>query len=77
MAVDVQTEPRFVFGKATPLPVYGFAPSRERNFDISPDGKQFLVPLPPEQLQPGDRASVEINTVLNWFTELQQRVPVK
>jgi serine/threonine-protein kinase len=76
MAVDVQTEPRFVFGKATPLPIYGFVPSPKRNFDISPDGKQFLVPLPPEQLQPGDRASVEINTVLNWFEELKQRVPI-
>jgi serine/threonine-protein kinase len=76
MAVDVQTEPSFVFGKARPLPIYGFAPVRERNFDISPDGKQFLMPLPPEQLQPEDRASVEINTVLNWFEELKQRVPV-
>ena len=47
-------------------------------WDISPDGKRFLMmkaaasrPRPPSA---GPR---KINIVLNWFEELKQRVPVK
>jgi serine/threonine-protein kinase len=42
-------------------------------YDVSPDGQRFLMVQPsgPEQ------NPKQIQLVLNWFTELQQRVPVK
>jgi Tol biopolymer transport system component len=82
MAVDLQMEPRFVLVKTTPLPIYGFSTTpQERNFDISLDGK-FLATLKTEQSQSEDIASLatgvglQINTVVNWFEELKQHVPV-
>src|SRR5262249_47170070 len=78
LATDVRTTPSFSFGKPMPLPVMGRLIDLSRNFDITPDGKQFLV------VQNTDSASEDANhthdqidVVLNWFTELQQRVPAK
>ena len=48
-----------------------------RNYDVTPDGKQFLVVLPASQGNSTQRAGVQLNVVLNWCTELEQRVPVK
>jgi serine/threonine-protein kinase len=77
VAVPIQTQPTFVIGKATPLPIDGLrAGGAARTYDITPDGKQFIVTTPPEVAQLSGR-SQQINVVLNWFTELQQRVPVK
>jgi Tol biopolymer transport system component len=77
VSVDVQTQPAFVIGKSTPLPIDNFIQiGGERGYDITPDGKQFLALFPPGQSQSGD-ASLQINTVLNWFEDLKQRVPVK
>jgi Tol biopolymer transport system component len=78
MLVDVETRPSFVFGKPTPLPIKGFwhngAPGNPRGFDITPDGKQFIVMRPPDESNP--RALRQINFIVNWFDELKQRVPV-
>jgi hypothetical protein len=41
-------------------------------FFVSPDGQRFLVLEPVEQ-----EAVTHLNVELNWFSELQQRVPVK
>jgi serine/threonine protein kinase len=40
-------------------------------YDVSADGQRFLI------YSTGQRADAPITVVLNWFTELQQRVPVK
>ena len=78
MAVDVQTRPGFTFAKATPLPIDGTLQIHpERNYDITPDGKQFLVLLTAPVADSDDRPPLQINVVLNWFEELKQRVPVK
>jgi hypothetical protein len=45
-----------------------------RGWDVSPDGQHFLL-LHPEDVK--DEPVTQIHVVLNWFTELQQRVPVK
>jgi len=44
-----------------------------RNFDVSPDGKKFLVVTPPNDSdnQP------ELIVVQHWDEELRARVPVK
>jgi Tol biopolymer transport system component len=79
MAVSVETEPTFNCGKPRVLfkgsfiGGYGETPS----WDISPDGKRFLMM---KESQPTPSASAgphKINIVLNWTEELKQRVPVK
>jgi hypothetical protein len=49
-----------------------------RTYDILPDGQRFLGVAPDAMFQTGGSAArAQIRVVLNWFTELQQRVPVK
>ena len=43
-------------------------------YSVSPDDQRFLMIKAPDQQQ---AALTQINVVLNWFSELQQRVPVK
>jgi serine/threonine-protein kinase len=74
MAVEVDTKsgfsagtPRMRFeGAYLPTPVV------VPNYDVSPDGQRFLM-LKPAETQTS--APTQINVVLNWFTELKQRVP--
>ena len=74
MAADVQIKPGFTFTEPKALPIE-IENTQARPYDITPDGKQFLVmQLPPEQEA---KASPQINMALNWFQELKQRVPVK
>jgi len=76
-AVDIQTQPTFLAGKAKPLPIDNITLGiGQRNFDSSPDGKQFFVMLPTE-VQNAGQSVQQINVVLNWFHDLIQRVPVK
>jgi len=42
-------------------------------YDVSSDGQRFLMVKEVEQ----SSAATQINVVLNWFTELKQRVPAK
>src|SRR5262249_5125500 len=65
------------FGReqVVPLPRYVGFGNGSRSYDVSSDGKRFLMILPAgEQTRPN---FARIDIVLNWFTELQQRVPVK
>ena len=77
MAVSVTTEPRFsIVGTPrvlfhgryiVPFPVDG------PPWDISRDGKRFLMIKEPRATMSFRKISV----VLNWFEELKSRVPVK
>jgi Tol biopolymer transport system component len=75
MSVDIQTQPKFVVGNTTPLPVDGIVGTGPRNYDIMPDGR-FIVVLPGS---PNGAKSPppQFSVTLNWFEELKQRVPVK
>src|SRR5206468_206433 len=78
--IDFRTEPTVSFGKPSPLPLTGILQPfvGMRNFDISPDGKRFVVVMPDSAPAPtgsGQRPTAQINVVLNWFDELKQRVP--
>jgi hypothetical protein len=79
MAVSVETEPTFKPGKSRVLfkgafiAGYGESPS----WDISPDGKRFLMIKPPQSPASTGEAPRKINIVVNWTEELKQRVPVK
>ena len=76
LSVDVQTQPTFAFGKTTALPIEGIVAGGPRAYDITPDGKYFIVMLPASTTDPGKAAPPQINITLNWFEELKQRVPV-
>jgi len=78
VAVDIRTQPAFTSGNPIPIPVTGAVlGGLGTNYDVTPDGKKFLVVLAPSARDPDPRPTQQINVVLNWFTELQQRVPVK
>jgi eukaryotic-like serine/threonine-protein kinase len=76
MLVDVQTTPSLTFTEPKALPIE-IENTQGRPYDITRDGKQFLVMQRPEQSAAPERTAPQINVVLNWFRELQERVPVK
>jgi serine/threonine-protein kinase len=74
MAVDVTTTPVFAAGRPRPLFTgnYVLAPTTFPNYDVSRDGRRFLM------IQPSTRADAtpaQIVVVLNWFDELKRVVP--
>jgi serine/threonine-protein kinase len=78
VAVTIQTQPSFSFGVPVPLPFEGMLQQGfERQYDVSPDGKRFLVLLPATPDERESRPTQQINIVLNWFEELKQRVPTR
>jgi serine/threonine-protein kinase len=78
VAVAVQTEPTFKCGKPVPLFRETYLLLNQYGWDISPDGKRFLML---KESAASKTAAAEaprkINIVVNWFEELKQRVPTK
>ena len=80
VVVDVRAEQGLTFGTPVPLPIDdAIHPLTQRNYDVTPDGKQLLIVLPAQTAQSDSkrRASLQINVVLNWFEELRAHAPVK
>ncbi|TDI48418.1 MAG: hypothetical protein E2P02_00600 [Acidobacteria bacterium] len=77
VAVRIRTDPSFASSKAevvVELRSY-FAGRAGRTYDISPDGKRFLMI---KEGGPGDEASpTELILVQNWFEELERLVPTE
>jgi Tol biopolymer transport system component len=78
VTVDIRTEPSFSFGKSVAISVARAAwVTPGTNYDISPDGKRFILVLT-DPSDPASRPNVDqINVVLSWFEELKARVPTK
>jgi hypothetical protein len=77
VAVNVTAQPGFTFGLPVPIPVRAFTlrTSVPRNLDITLDGEKFITVVVPDQS--GNPVAPQLHVVLNFFSELQQRVPVK
>jgi hypothetical protein len=75
VAVDVRTQPSFAVGTPERLPIAGMAQARGRPYDVTPDGKQFVMMFPASETKDSD--TLQINVVLNWFQDLKQRAPAK
>ena len=75
LAVDIQTQPSFLIGKTTPLPIQGFVQTGGRNYHITPDGKYFVALFPQSETSPEKPPPEQIYITLNWFEELKQRAP--
>ena len=75
MVVGVETEPALSVGQPRVLfeAPYDISPIgvANPNYDVSPDGQQFLM------IQTtGTGQTAAMTFVLNWFEELKERVPV-
>ena len=76
MVVSYETESTFTRSKPVELfeGTYTWHPNGvAANYDVSPDGQQFVMVQPVE----GASAVTQINVVLNWFEELERLVPTK
>lgn len=76
MAVHVTTAPQLAVSKPRllferPYPSYG---GLGAYYDVSSDGKRFLMLKPVQQTRTSD---TQITLVLHWFEELKQKVPTK
>jgi serine/threonine protein kinase/Tol biopolymer transport system component len=77
-AVKITTNPVPAFSSEASTQIRDFLSfTNERDYDILPNGRQFLMILPANQTIAQQTQRPRIQVVLNWFTELQQRVPVK
>jgi len=77
-AVPVTTTPRVVFGRPQDFSRVGrYEPpvTLRRNADAMPDGQHVIGVMSSRQSDAAE--SAQITVVLNWFTELQQRVPTR
>ena len=66
----MRTERGFVAEKITPLPIEGIVTTGPRSYDITPDGKHFLVMVPTSPTEARPALRDQINITLNWFEEL-------
>ena len=74
MVIDIATTPAVSVGKPRRLfeRQYNRTGGFWSNYDVTPDGQRLLMIRGVAQEAPR-----HINVVLNWFTELQQRVPTR
>jgi Tol biopolymer transport system component len=76
-SITVSMTPAFGFSTERPTAIGEFmSVAYYRSFDVTPDGDQFLVVLPPEDTDGSEASRHRIHLVLNWFKELAERVPI-
>ena len=69
-AVPIRTEPTFQAGAPRKLFAGNYVRGGGHQYDISPDGKRFLMIRRSENAE-----AAEIHVVLNWTEELKRLVP--
>jgi serine/threonine protein kinase len=84
MAVPVKTSPALSLGKPEILfrgkytsMLLILVEADYSPWDISPDGKRFLMMKDEQSAAPTAEGPQRIHIVLNWFEELKQHIPVK
>jgi len=76
MIVRIETEPAFTHGAPQVLFRGSYFRSRNRNYDISPDGQRFLMLKEVEQTEETSAPTQDaLIIVQNWFEELKRLVP--
>jgi Tol biopolymer transport system component len=75
-AVSISTKPVPAFTSEKELSISGFVPVTQfREYDMMPNGKEFVMVFPAEQRAPSTAAPLpSIHVVENWFEELKSRV---
>jgi serine/threonine-protein kinase len=74
-SVDVSAQSGFTTGNPFTLPIDAMFPETLRPYDITPDGKRFLVTVPLSESK--TEQSGMLRVTMNWFEELRSRVPSK
>jgi hypothetical protein len=75
-SVSVRTQGSFEFSNPTQLPIPAYAQGQGTNpraYDITADGKRFIMAFRSGQANGGSSPALQIQVVLNWFEELKQR----
>ena len=72
MAVDVVLSTSLSFGKPHVLfeGSYLFGATESQGFDVSRDGRRFLMLKPERRFEP-----IPLSVIVNWFDDLKERVP--
>ena len=77
MIVRIETEPVFTYETPEVLFTGSYFRSRNRNYDISPDGQRFLMLKEVEQTEEASATTQNaLIIVQNWFEELKRLVPI-
>jgi Tol biopolymer transport system component len=74
-SIAIQSQPTLTWANPVTLPITGFYQQdvRPRHYDITPDGKQFVMVFPVQTLTKTPEP-LQIQIVLNWFEELKRLV---
>ncbi len=73
MAVELTTEPDLRIGEPVELwkrPYFSLEVFPNANYDVAPDGRFLMLGLPESDAP----RLVMINVVVNWFSEVQERM---
>jgi hypothetical protein len=73
MVTPVTTGGQIAVGSPTVLFEGPFLNPPGPSYDVTPDGKRFLVLVPVGE----DAPLTRVNLVVNWFQELRAKVPVQ
>ena len=76
MVVSLRTEPTFEAETPTVLFEGSYSYGRldlTSQYDVSSDGQRFVMLK--ESSDEGERSTIQIHVVLNWFEELKRLVP--
>jgi serine/threonine-protein kinase len=79
MVVDIialEPVPQWKNERVLPITSFQVFPTY-RDYDITPDGKQFVMIVPAGSAESGDAQRRPINVVVNWTEELKRLVPTK
>ena len=75
MSAEIITQPSFQSGNTQPL--FTIRDKGDVYYDVAPDGKRFLVLMPPQGAAAAASAQTTFIVVTNWFDELARRVSSK
>jgi len=76
MIVKIETEPVFTYSTPEVLFKGSYFRSRNRNYDISPDGQRFLMLKEVGQTEEGSAPIQDALVIVeNWFEELKRLAP--
>jgi Tol biopolymer transport system component len=75
VSIEISTRGIIAFSNERPIPIQSFLTFfGNRDYDVTKDGKQFLMVFPADRSQT-PMARPQIDIVLDWFSDLNQRVP--
>ena len=78
VSIDGDRKPKLLLTLPREQATLSVVANEGRNYDITPDGKQFVIVMSAVTgTDLTSRQTEQINVVLNWFEELKRRVPAQ